>query len=79
MQPLERFGTRRLLLIAENYGEGEPRRAVHLAQEQLAPMLAISRQTSNQIVKELESQGIVRLSYGEIEILDLPRLRQPAH
>ncbi|WP_405119572.1 Crp/Fnr family transcriptional regulator [Pseudomonas leptonychotis] len=69
---------RRLLLIAENYGEGEPRRVIHLPQEQLALMLAISRQTTNQILKELESQGILRLTYGEIEILDLPGLRQAA-
>ncbi|MBX9764599.1 MAG: Crp/Fnr family transcriptional regulator [Pseudomonadaceae bacterium] len=69
---------RRLLLIAENYGEGEPRRVLHLPQEQLALMLAISRQTTNQILKELEAQGVVRLTYGEIEILDLPRLRQAA-
>ena len=69
---------RRLLMIAENYGEGEPRRVIHLAQEQLALMLAISRQTTNQILKELQAQGIVRLSYGEIEILDFARLRQAA-
>lgn len=69
---------RRLLLITENYGEGEPRRVIHLAQEQLALMLAISRQTTNQILKELEAQGILRLTYGEIEILDLPRLREAA-
>lgn len=69
---------RRLLLIAENYGEGEPRRVLHLAQEQLALMLSLSRQTTNQILKELEAQGIVRLTYGEIEILDLLRLRQAA-
>ncbi|TIH10554.1 Crp/Fnr family transcriptional regulator [Pseudomonas leptonychotis] len=69
---------RRLLLIAENYGEGEPRRVIHLPQEQLALMLAISRQTTNQILKELEGQGILRLTYGEIEILDLPGLRQAA-
>ena len=69
---------RRLLMIAENYGEGEPRRVIHLAQEQLALMLAISRQTTNQILKELQAQGIVRLTYGEIEILDLDRLRQAA-
>jgi CRP-like cAMP-binding protein len=69
---------RRLLLIAENYGEGEPRRIIHLPQEQLALMLAISRQTTNQILKELEGQGILRLTYGEIEILDLPGLRQAA-
>jgi CRP/FNR family transcriptional regulator, cyclic AMP receptor protein len=69
---------RRLLLIAENYGEGEPRRVLHLAQEQLAQMLALSRQTTNQILKELEAQGILRLTYGGIELLDLPRLRQAA-
>ncbi|MGP0172907.1 Crp/Fnr family transcriptional regulator [Pseudomonas sp. NCHU5208] len=69
---------RRLLLMAENYGEGEPRRVLHLAQEQLALMLSLSRQTTNQILKDLEAQGIVHLTYGEIEILDLQRLRQAA-
>jgi CRP/FNR family cyclic AMP-dependent transcriptional regulator len=69
---------RRLLLIAENYGEGQPRRVIHLPQEQLALMLAISRQTTNQILKELEGQGILRLTYGEMEILDLAGLRQAA-
>lgn len=69
---------RRLLLMAENYGEGEPRRLLQLPQEQLALMLAISRQTTNQILQELQAQGIVRLTYGEIEIVDLPRLRQAA-
>lgn len=69
---------RRLLLIAENYGEGETRRVLHLPQEQLALMLAISRQTTNQILKDLEARGIVRLTYGEIEILDLHGLHQVA-
>ncbi|TBU79651.1 Crp/Fnr family transcriptional regulator [Pseudomonas daroniae] len=70
---------RRLLLIAEHYGETQgPRRIIHLAQEQLALMLAISRQTTNQILKELEAQSILRLTYGEIEILDLQRLRDAA-
>ena len=69
---------RRLLLIAENYGESGPRRVLHLAQEQLALMLSLSRQTTNQILKELEAQGVVRLTYGEIEILDVEHLRQLA-
>jgi CRP-like cAMP-binding protein len=70
---------RRLLLMADNYGEASgPRPVIHLAQEQLALMLALSRQTTNQILKELEAQGILHLSYGEIEILDLQRLRQAA-
>ncbi|WP_165673386.1 Crp/Fnr family transcriptional regulator [Metapseudomonas otitidis] len=71
--------TRRLLLIAEGYGEADgQRRVIHLAQEQLAQMLAISRQTTNQILKELEALGLVRLTYGGIELLDLDGLRQRA-
>jgi CRP-like cAMP-binding protein len=69
----------RLLMIADGYGEIEPaRRTLQLPQEQLALLLSLSRQTTNQILKELESQGILNLSYGEIEILDPGRLRAMA-
>ncbi|KFA91463.1 Crp/Fnr family transcriptional regulator [Archangium violaceum] len=71
---------RRLLMIAEGYGnlrEG-PRRVIDVSQEQLALMLAISRQTTNQILKELEARGAVRLAYGKIEILSLETLRDAA-
>ncbi|WP_330114726.1 Crp/Fnr family transcriptional regulator [Pseudomonas sp. JS3066] len=70
---------RRLLMIAEGYGERSgQRRVIQLAQEQLAMMLAISRQTTNQILKDLEAQGALRLNYGEIEILDPERLKRAA-
>jgi CRP/FNR family transcriptional regulator, cyclic AMP receptor protein len=66
----------RLLMIAEGYGEIEPARQVlQLPQEQLALMLSLSRQTTNQILKDLQAQGILHLGYGEIEILDIERLR----
>ena len=66
----------RLLMIAEGYGEiAPPRRVLQLPQEQLASMLSLSRQTTNQILKDLQGQGILDLSYGEIEILDTERLR----
>ena len=66
----------RLLMIADSYGEIDPpRRVRHLPQEQLASMLSLSRQTTNQLLKELEGQGIVSLRYGEIEITDAERLR----
>jgi CRP-like cAMP-binding protein len=66
----------RLLMIAEGYGEiDEPRRVLQLPQEQLASMLSLSRQTTNQILKDLQGQGILNLGYGEIEILDAVRLR----
>jgi CRP-like cAMP-binding protein len=70
---------RRLLMIAEGYGGlGGRRRVIQLAQEQLAMMLALSRQTTNQILKDLEAQGALRLTYGEIEILDVQVLQRAA-
>lgn len=68
---------RRLLMIAEGYGEwrDRSRRVIAVQQEQLAMMLSLSRQTTNQILKELEAQRVIRLARGEIEILDVDRLR----
>ncbi len=52
----------RLLMIAEGYGELDaPRRVLQLPQEQLASMLSLSRQTTNQILKDLQGQGIIGL------------------
>jgi CRP/FNR family transcriptional regulator, cyclic AMP receptor protein len=71
---------RRLSLMAEGYGEREhQRRTVEVSQEQLAQMLSTSRQTANQLLKDLEARGLIRLSYGTIEILDLDGLRRAAH
>ena len=70
----------RLLMIIEGYGDIEPsKRRLQLPQEDLAAMLSLSRQTTNALLKDLQAQGIVRLGYGEIEILDAQRLREAAH
>jgi len=71
---------RRILQMAEGYGEWHDRksRVVSVKQEQLAAMLAISRQTANQALKKLEAQGIVRLTYGVIEIVDHEGLKRAA-
>lgn len=69
---------RRLLMMAEGYGETGPRQVLHLAQEQLALMLGLSRQTTNQILKDLQARGVLCLNYGEIEIVDRHRLRLAA-
>ncbi|MDB5984211.1 MAG: cAMP-binding domain of or a regulatory subunit of cAMP-dependent protein kinase [Pseudomonas sp.] len=69
----------RLLLIAEGYGEiNHSRRVIEVSQEQLAQMLSMSRQTTNKILKDLEAQGVLDISYGEIKILDLQKLRAAA-
>ena len=79
MPPATRLA-RRLLLMTEGYGEwyDRTRRAIAVRQEQLAMMLNLSRQTTNQLLRDLEARGLVRLAYGEIEILDLPGLRVAA-
>jgi CRP-like cAMP-binding protein len=68
---------RRLIAIAEGYGEWKDRsrRVIHVPQEQLGLMLALSRQTVNQILRQLEAQGAVRVERGAIEILDIGKLR----
>ncbi len=78
--PLGVRTARRLLTIAEAYGERDeiaPRK-IPIRQEQLASMLAVSRQTVNQALKELEASGCVRITYGEIEIVDVAALRAVA-
>lgn len=72
---------RRLVAIAEGYGEWKDRsrRRIALPQEQLALMLSVSRQTVNQILKQLAAQGAIALVRGGVEILDIEQLRRLAH
>ncbi|AIN56819.1 Crp/Fnr family transcriptional regulator [Pseudomonas soli] len=66
----------RLLQMAEGYGERDVAQwRLQVSQEQLALMLSLSRQTINQILRSLEQAGVVRLGYGEVEIVDASRLR----
>jgi CRP-like cAMP-binding protein len=66
---------RRLLLMAGGYGEpGALRRVLKVPQEDLAMMLALSRQTINQVLKQFEAQGALKLGYAEIEIVDARKL-----
>ncbi|MCT7318098.1 Crp/Fnr family transcriptional regulator [Ralstonia sp. CHL-2022] len=71
---------RRLLLMAAGYGDLRlgTRRVLRVPQEQLALLLALSRQTVNLVLKDFQARGILRVAYGEIELLDLPGLRDIA-
>ena len=76
---------RRLLLLSHEYGgatpaQGSPcsRRVISVPQEDLALMLALSRQTVNQILRQFEREGLLALRYGEIEIVDAMRLAAQA-
>ncbi len=74
---------RRLLLMARGYGLGAneqaTRRVLGITQEELAHMLGLTRQTTNQLLHDLRERQIVRVSRGEIEILDLEALQALGH
>jgi CRP/FNR family transcriptional regulator, cyclic AMP receptor protein len=80
LMPLAPRVARRLVLMAEGYGEfsDHSRRVVKARQDLLAAMVSASRQTVNQVLKDFEARGLVKLAYGEIEILDLHALRSLA-
>ncbi|HWT37328.1 MAG TPA: Crp/Fnr family transcriptional regulator [Paraburkholderia sp.] len=76
LQPAAQRVASRLLLIAEGYdGLNAVQSTIRLSQDSLASMVSLSRQTTNQLLKLLESQQIIGLKFGEIQILDIERLR----
>ncbi|MFP3553095.1 Crp/Fnr family transcriptional regulator [Paraburkholderia sp. SIMBA_049] len=76
LQPAAQRIASRLLLIAEGYdGLNAVQSKIRLSQDSLASMVSLSRQTTNQLLKSLESQQIISLRFGEIQILDIERLR----
>lgn len=70
----------RLAMMATGHGglEGHAVRRLRVSQEQLAHMLALSRQTVNQALKELEALGAIRRSRAAIEVLSVEALRRCA-
>jgi CRP-like cAMP-binding protein len=47
-----------------------------LSQEELGQLVGLSRQRVNQALKRLEADGLVRVEYGGVTVLDLARLRE---
>ncbi len=52
--------------------------ALRLSQEDLGQMLGVSRQSVNRQLKEWEAQGMLRLDYGRVTLLDQEALRRLA-
>src|SRR6516165_3037500 len=50
-------------------------RYLEITQEEIGALSGISRQNANQCLKRLEKQGLLRLEYGGVTIIDLERLR----
>ena len=56
----------------------EPPRVLPISQAQLGMMLSLSRQTTNQILQNLQDQGVLRIAYGRIEVIHRARLMELA-
>ena len=48
---------------------------LEITQEEIGALSGISRQNANQCLKKLEKEGLLRLEYGGVTIVDLERLR----
>ena len=48
---------------------------LRISQEEIGYLSDLSRQRVNSALKALEQAGVVKVAYGEIRVLDLPRLR----
>lgn len=49
-------------------------RHLEITQEEIGALSGMSRQNANQCLKKLEQQGLLRLEYGGVTVIDLDRL-----
>jgi CRP/FNR family cyclic AMP-dependent transcriptional regulator len=50
-------------------------RHLEITQEEIGALSGISRQNANQCLKRLENEGLLRLEYGGVTVIELERLR----
>jgi CRP/FNR family transcriptional regulator, cyclic AMP receptor protein len=72
--PADRRVIRRIADLAVLYDRGASTIDVPVRQEDLATMAGTTRQTTNQVLKQLEEAGVVRLGRGRMTIADLAEL-----
>lgn len=65
-----------LYLMAFRPGQAEAGAPIGLSQDNLAKMLAASRQTLNRLLKELEHEGLVTLGYRSIRLTARERIER---
>lgn len=72
LKPRERIAAR-LLTIPKSYTEdGSP--IIKVSQEMLGEMIGVTRKTINQHLSAFERGGLIRVGYGQIELIDLSGL-----
>jgi CRP-like cAMP-binding protein len=76
--PVEKRLWRRLLDLADIYGDGSAPVLIPLTQEELASFVGSTRPTANRALRAAESEGIVTMTRGRVRILDLEGLARRA-
>jgi CRP-like cAMP-binding protein len=71
--PLRARLARRLSALAEDFGT-----ELHITQEELGSLLGVARETVNRQLQEWRRSGIVKLSRGQIFVLDVGQLAREA-
>jgi CRP-like cAMP-binding protein len=69
-----------LINLSEGYGErkAEPPYRVRVSQERLGMMLSLTRQTVNELLRQMEKESIIECERGGVRVLDPGRLRKAA-
>ncbi|KRR28166.1 hypothetical protein CQ14_38515 [Bradyrhizobium lablabi] len=69
-----------LIHLLEGYGQrrAEPSCSVRVSQERLGMMLSLTRQTVNELLRQMEREEIIQCRRGGVHILDPGRLRDAA-
>src|SRR5262245_21539646 len=69
-----------LINLFEGYGQRKPEAPyrVRVSQERLGMMLSLTRQTVNELLRQMEKESIIECERGGVRVLDPGRLRRAA-
>ena len=68
--PTDRRVVRRLLDLCEQYGAGTDPVVIPLTQTDIAELAGATRPSTNRVLRSLESEGLLQLGRGKVEVLD---------
>ncbi len=69
---------RRLLEVADTYGDGAPATVIPLTQEDLAGLAGTTRPSANKVLRAAQEAGLLTMSRGQVRILDPDGLTRQA-
>jgi CRP/FNR family transcriptional regulator, cyclic AMP receptor protein len=76
--PVGKRVLRRLLEVADTYGDGTPATVIPLTQEDLAGLAGTTRPSANKVLRAAQEAGLLTMSRGQVRILDLDGLTRQA-